>query len=179
MPFWVVMLIIIIIGIFNSCMPSKTATFEVTPKEFINEYNSSISNDLTVRTFKEGIVASVDESNLSGNLNKYTFSYSYDSKSGKMKTLRIKYNFGLEPEGLPTKAGMEKMERICLLAISIIDDGFFTNGSGILKNLGFYSNQDGRRSYSKNNIKYTFNQASSVNAVQSPGSTLSMEAEKD
>jgi len=174
MPMWFVIILIVIVGIFHSCKPSNTVTFEVTPQEFLSEYNKEVSTDLNIITFRSGVVASVDENNQFGNFNKYTFDFSRDSTSGKMNRLNIRYNFSREPDGRPTAEGMRKMTEICLSAIDAIDDSWTTNGDGILQNLGFYANKDGWQEYTTNGIKYRLDRDSTVGAV-----SLSMEAVKE
>lgn len=170
MPFWLVVLIVIF-GVVEACKPSNTVTFDVTPQEFLSEYNKEVSTDLHIITFKSGIVASVDEGNLYGNLNKYTFDFSRDSKSGKMTHLNIRYNFSREPDRRPTAEGMRKMTEVCLSAIDAVDDSWTTSGDRILQNLGFYANKDGWQEYTKNGIKYRLDRDSTVGTV-----SLSMEA---
>ncbi len=78
----VTFVLFIFVMIVDACKPSNVVTFDVTPQEFLSEYNSDVSRDLHIITFKSGIIASVDEGNQFGNLNKYTLDFSRDSKSG-------------------------------------------------------------------------------------------------
>lgn len=164
----------IFVMIVESCRPSNIATFDVTPQEFLKEYNSDVSADLRVYTFKSGIIASVDENNQFGNLNKYTLDFSRDSKSGKMNHLNLYYNFSREPGGQPTDEGMRKMTEVCIASIDAVDDGWITSGDSILQSLGFYANKDGRKEYKKNGIKYRFYRDSASGVI-----ALSMEAIKE
>ena len=68
----VTFVLFIFVMIVDACKPSNVVTFDVTPQEFLSEYNSDVSRDLHIITFKSGIIASVDEGNQFGNLNKYT-----------------------------------------------------------------------------------------------------------
>ena len=156
MPFWLVIVLMVIFGVVDACKPSNVVTFEVTPQEFLSEYNSDVSRDLHIITFKSGIIASVDEGNQYGNLNKYTLDFSRDSKSGKMTHLNIRYNFSREPGGRPTAEGMQKMAEVCIAAIDAVDDSWTTSGNSILQNLGFYANRDGWKEYKNNGVKYRF-----------------------
>ena len=174
MPVWLVIALMVIFGVVDSCKPSNIATFEVTPQEFIKEYNSDVSADLRVYTFKSGVIASVDENNQFGNLNKYTLDFSRDSKSGKMNHLNLYYNFSREPGGQPTAEGMRKMTEFCVASIDAIDDGWLTSGDSILQSLGFYANKDGWQEYKKNGIKYRFDRDSNAGVI-----ALSMEAIKE
>ena len=174
MPMWLIVVLILICGVVDSCMPR--VTFEVTPQEFLSEYNEEVSKDLRIMpfSFRDGIVVSVDEGNMFGNLNKYTFDFSRDTRNGKMTDLNIRYNFSREPNRHPTTEGMNKMKEVCLAAIDAVDDSWITSGNSILKNLGFYANKDGWKEYTKNGIKYRLDRSSRLGVV-----SLSMEAVKE